>query len=41
MEGLKGNEQLRIELGDRSCEVSLAIKKRCKDFSKPMIGPSS
>jgi hypothetical protein len=39
MEELKKNEQFRIELGDRSCEVNFAIKKRCKDFNKPQVYP--
>ncbi|TNV87135.1 hypothetical protein FGO68_gene1188 [Halteria grandinella] len=33
--------QKRLELGDKSCEVLLAIKKRCKDFQNPVIGPNS
>lgn len=27
--------QRRVELGDRSCEILFAIKKRCKDFNNP------
>jgi hypothetical protein len=30
----------RLELGDKSCEVLFAIKKRCKDFNNPQIGPN-
>ena len=33
--------QKRAELGDKSCEVLFAIKKRCKDFSSPQIGPGN
>lgn len=30
----------RLELGDKSCEVLFAIKKRCKDFNNPQLGPN-
>jgi hypothetical protein len=30
----------RFELGDKSCEVLFAIKKRCKDFNNPQLGPN-
>lgn len=33
--------QKRAELGDKSCEVLFAIKKRCKDFSNPQTGPGN
>ncbi len=32
--------QKRAELGDKSCEVLFAIKKRCKDFNNPQTGPN-
>jgi len=32
--------QKRMELGDKSCEILLAIKKRCKEFTTPQGGPT-
>lgn len=33
--------QKRAELGDKSCEILFAIKKRCKDFGNPLLGPQA
>ena len=41
MEELKMKEEHRIALGDRSVEVTFAIKKRCKEFNKPILGQGS
>jgi len=29
--------QRRLELGDKNCEILLAIRKRCKDFNNAQL----
>lgn len=36
---MNSNQQIRMLLSDKSCEVLFAIKKRCKDFNNPQMGP--